>query len=124
MSPARGALRAFTPQQLVPLLPERLGDWQRESLESPRGGRRPGPTLRAEYAQGRLSASISLFDERRAEPASQHEAFDATTREASVTRSLGNGLTVVVLSRSADVATLQALVATLDLAAALALQRP
>lgn len=124
MSPAKGTLRAYTPQQLVPLLPERLGAWQRESLESPKRGQRPGATLRAEYEQGRLSATLSLFDDRRAQAASEHPAFQENTHESSVTRTLPNGLTIVALSRSADVAALKALIETMDLAAAEALPRP
>lgn len=124
MSSAKATLRAYTPQQLVPLLPERLGAWQRESLESPKRGRRPGATLRAEYEQGRLSATLSLFDDRRPETPSQHTAFEEATRESSVTRTLANGLTVVALSRSADAAALQALIEAIDLAAAEALPRP
>lgn len=124
MSPAKGSLHAYAPQQLVPLLPERLGAWQRESLESPTQGQRPGPTLRAEYEQGKLSASLSLFDERRAEQPFLHEAFNETTREAGVTRTLRNGLTIVALSQSADLATLKALIEAMDLAAAEGMKRP
>ena len=59
--------RALNPARVVALLPERLGDWKRVSLEPASAGRtsggvaaRGGPTLSADYERNALAATLSI----------------------------------------------------------------
>lgn len=117
--------RAVDADELVTLLPGKLGDWQQTMLGKKPAQRYPGPApaVRAEYTAGAQTARIAVTTGQIASAAKPGEPRFTTHeraagRDASVTVSLANGVQITATSTTADAAALEALLRAIDLARA------
>lgn len=118
---ASGHAGRIAADELTMLFPAALGAWQQTELERPLPPPvpEPRPAVRAVYAQGEHSAEITVRSGPPGGAAEGMRRFHAEVRpqnpDTLVTLSLANGLAFAATSRTADAATLEALLRTIDL---------
>ncbi len=127
MNEPRPDSRGAAADEIVKLFPGALGPWSLRELEKPQPPQFAGPQalVRALYAQGPHTAEITVQAGRARPEQGRREVYREAPpqRDGSLVMvSLANGFSFAASSRTADAASLEALLGAIDLSRAEALK--